>query len=47
VARLKGLIEEALAAIPDCRGADLLREIVAGEAARLQPKQAARARQAA
>jgi geranylgeranyl diphosphate synthase type II len=47
VARLKGLIEEALAAIPDCRGAGLLRDIVAGEAARLQPRQAARARQAA
>jgi geranylgeranyl diphosphate synthase type II len=38
VRRLKGLVEEAAAAVPACAGADDLRELVRGQAMRLAPK---------
>jgi len=41
VARLKGLTEEAIAAIPDCQGRDELEAIIRGQAKRLVPAQIA------
>jgi geranylgeranyl diphosphate synthase type II len=41
-ARLGALVEEAVAAIPDCDGAKDLRDLVAMQATRLAPKQLAR-----
>ena len=41
-ARLEALVAEAVAAIPDCNGADMLRELVRMQATRLVPKQLAR-----
>ena len=38
VARLKGLVAEAAASVPDCHGADSLRELVCAQAKRLVPK---------
>lgn len=40
--RLEGLVSEAVAAIPDCEGAGILRELVRTQATRLVPKQLAR-----
>lgn len=37
VARLRGLVGEAVAAIPDCPGAGMLRELVKAQAVRLVP----------
>ena len=41
-ARLEGLVGEAVAAIPDCAGAQGLRDLVQMQASRLAPKQLAR-----
>lgn len=38
VARLKGLISDASDAVPECRGAPILREIVQAQAVRLMPQ---------
>jgi len=38
VARLKGLVAEAAASVPECDGADALRELVCAQAKRLVPK---------
>lgn len=41
-ARLEGLVGQAVAAIPDCEGAQSLRDLVQMQASRLAPKQLAR-----
>ncbi len=38
LARLKTLVEEAAGAVPDCDGADMLRQLVCAQAKRLVPK---------
>ena len=40
--RLKGLVGEATAAVPDCEGADALRDLVRMQANRLAPREIAR-----
>ncbi len=41
--QLQTLVEEAVATVPDCPGADSLKALIAGEAKRLVPKRAAQA----
>lgn len=43
VQRLEGLVAGAIAAIPDCRGADMLQTLILNEAKRLQPTSLAQA----
>ncbi|WP_349365064.1 MAG: polyprenyl synthetase family protein [Roseitalea porphyridii] len=38
VARLHDMVSQTVAAVPDCPGAPVLRELIAGEAKRLMPK---------
>jgi geranylgeranyl diphosphate synthase type II len=38
VQRLQDLVGQAAASIPDCRGSDMLKQLILGEAKRLVPK---------